>query len=95
MTGMTATQPRLPWQFYLAGALGFALVVGLLFVAFTVALFLLPVVLVVVLWQRWRWQQRIRAAMSQAGAGRAAPRRDGKTIEGEYVVVDQGPAERR
>lgn len=93
---MNATQPRLPWQFYLAGALGLALVVGLLFVAFTVAIFLLPVVLVVVLWQRWRWQQRIRAAMSQAGAGgRAGPRRDEKTIEGEYVVVDQGPAERR
>jgi membrane protein implicated in regulation of membrane protease activity len=89
---MTATQPRLPWQFYLAGALGLALVVGLLFVAFTVALFLLPVVLVVVLWQRWRWQQRIRAAMGQAARREG---RDGKTIDGDFVVVDEGPAERR
>ncbi len=88
---MTAS-PRLPWQFYLLGALGLALTIGLLFVAFTVAIVLLPLVLVAVLWQRWRWQQRLRAAMAQAPRAQAPGARpaDGKpVIEGDYVVVDE------
>lgn len=83
----TSPRPRtagLPWQFYLAAALGLALAVGLLFLAFTVALFVLPAVIVLVLWQRWRWQRRLRAARQQAA------RPGGKTvIEADYVVVDR------
>lgn len=81
----TSTRPRttgLPWQFYLAAAVGLAMAIGLLFLAFTLALFVLPVVLVIVLWQRWRWQRRMRAAQQQAA------RPGGKTvIEADYVVV--------
>lgn len=84
---MTTTGRRassgLPWQFYVAAALGLAVAVGLLFVAFTVAIFVLPVVLVLVLWQRWRWQRMVRNARQQTA------RPGGRTVvEADYVVVD-------
>lgn len=84
MTTTTGRRPGLPWQFYLAAALGLALAVGLLFIAFTVAIFVLPVVLILVLWQRWRWQRRVRAAMQDAGRPGART-----VVDADYVVVDR------
>lgn len=74
-----------------AAALGIAAAIALVIVSLGLALILIPVVAVAMIYGRWR----LRKAMAEMNARRAANSGEGRTIEIDYTVIDKDGQPRR